>query len=93
MRPTLASNNQLGGALEFLLLVVEKKVFRDFAMARHPLPNTAWRLKAFSVPRTNLHHIIPNSLSMFKSEHFEADRGIWTRDLAVIFKNGRGSPT
>ena len=71
MRPTVASNDQLGGALEFLLLVVD--VIRDGALARHPLPNIICTVKAFSMPNTDLHNIIPNYLSMFKSEHFEAD--------------------
>lgn len=92
MRPMVASNDQLGGALEFLLLVVEKDVIRDGALARHPLPNIKCSVKAFSMPNTDLHNIIPNYLSMFKSEHFEADRENLNARLAVIFKNGGGSP-
>jgi hypothetical protein len=61
-------------------------------MTHHRLPNMAWRVKAFSVPLTDLHNIIPNYLSMFKSEHFEADRENLNARLAVIFKNGDGSP-
>jgi hypothetical protein len=89
MRPTVASNDQLGGALEFLLLVVEKYVIRDCAMARHRLPNMALRVKAFSVPLTDLHNIIPNYLSMFKSEHFRAGPGKFEREVSGHFQKWR----
>jgi hypothetical protein len=82
IRPTVASNDQSGVALEFLLLVVKilvvkKEVTREGALTRHPLPNITCPVKAFSMPNTDFHDIIPNYLSMFKSEHFAADR----RDL------------
>jgi hypothetical protein len=76
----------IGRALEFLLLALEKRKFETGTMARYPLPNMAWPMRAFSMPRTNSHDIIPNFLSMFKSEHYEADRGNLRAGLTVICK-------